>query len=841
MAMTLLCLVLLVGVLFYVMNLGWNAQTRVNIQNAADSAAAAGAGWMARSFNTVALNNTSTAQLIAGVQVLDSVPLAVHLSRKEHHWFSEALHNQLSRGVDGWWVRQALEKLTDEVDKYVFDAHAGLKPLDDFFYNSGFDVQALTHYYHPSGQGRFWVAIGAMDKLSQEIMQQLGDQAVVNATLAARANPSSSDNRDGTHGLLLPVIPEIPWKRGHFDDFERPVKYGLLPGSDTRLYNPEPVPDGLGQVDEKTTHRGPWDTIFGWRRLIGGGVTGHWVPTTSQIAQGGHGNTPLSGGAGGGGGQFIQTGSTPPTHYQVYGVMEWALSQASRQDQDDARLLHRYAQRLRELAYLKLGYLWPGPLTHTGLRMRGYANAAKKTANEPEWEIPIIKDYHFFFDGTNMYRSSPPAYEFYLEDGANTTSDDCTLRVRDLRNGLTQITYVPPRNTRFWVYDVLDGDGNIVMEGLGRGVNGSNFGMSITIPTPPRQVIDPQWITDYNTALTYADNPATRLRILETQFVAVEINSKYPMGDSRFLTPGTWRYIDRNNPHQRDPFPRVAYRAGWLDPRPWSSPKVSSHIWRDQWQYEADYDTLIGINPIYLLKVRESVHELSEDSPSATFTYNGIPYTASYHPHHPTLSWQESNGSTRRMGLQAWVGEQNSAAVMAGIDPEVFLDYKPQTVYCVDDFMFVGINVGSLIDVRNPNPLAQDINEKLAAPVDFDHAQMPPAEPGQGVRKDRLTLLGLAWREGRAAWWPATFSLGNAPRAVATAQVTIYNDHSWDLWTQMWNTRLEPVANYSAWADRMAHAAQATNLPVTISSDELQKVSQQLRAAEKLENVMSTH
>ncbi|NJL31832.1 MAG: hypothetical protein HC898_09480 [Phycisphaerales bacterium] len=111
MAMTLLCLMLLVGLLLYVMNLGWNAQARSTVQNAADSAATAGAGWVARSFNTVALNNTSMSQLIAGVQVLDSVPLAVELSRKEHHWLSEALHDQLSRGVDGWWVRDALEKV----------------------------------------------------------------------------------------------------------------------------------------------------------------------------------------------------------------------------------------------------------------------------------------------------------------------------------------------------------------------------------------------------------------------------------------------------------------------------------------------------------------------------------------------------------------------------------------------------------------------------------------------------------------------------------------------------------------------------------------------------------
>ncbi len=832
MAMTLLCLMLLVGLLLYVMNVGWNAQARSTLQNAADSSAAAGAGWVARSFNTVALNNTSMAQLIAAVQVVDSVPLAVQLSRKEHHWLSEALHNQLSRGVNGSWVRDGLERLTVEVDKYVFDQQAGLEPLDEFFNHSGFDVRELTHYYGPGGQqGKFWVAIAAMDKLNLETMNQLGDQAVVNATMAARANPASGDS---TNGLLLPVVPEVPWKRGHFDDYERPVKYGLLPGSDQRLYNPQPVPDGLGQVDDPVTQRGPWDTIFGWRRILGGGATGYWVPTTSQTSSGGQGNTPISGSAGGsGGGQFIQTGYTPPTHYELYGVMEWALRQAVRQDEDDARLLDRYDHRLSELAYLKLSYLWPGPLTHTGLRIRGYANASKKAANDPNWEIPIIKDYHFFFDGVNMKRSDPPAYEFFLEDGTNTTSDDCTLRVRDLRNGFTQITYLQPRGTVNWVYDVLDGQGNIVMEGLGRGVNGNNFGMSILIPTPPRQVVDPQWITNYNTALGYADNPTTRLQILETQYVAVEISSKYPVSDSRFLTEGTWRYVNRDNPSMRNPFARIVYRAGWLDPREWNLPMVSSYIWRDQWEYQANFDTIIGINPAFVLTINGNEHRLNDESRQISFTFNGITYTITYDPQRPIITWVNPDGSTASISLQVWVAQQNS--------PNVELGYEPQTVYCIDDFMFAGINVGTLIDVRNPNPLAQDINEKLAAPVDFEHAQMPPDKAGEGVRKSRLTMLGLAWRRGESAWWPGRFSLNNAPPAVAAAQVTIFNDHSWDLWTQMWNTRLELVRDMSGWADRLSQANQGGRLPVTISTEELDRVNQQLRAAEKLEPVMATH
>ncbi len=772
MAMTLLCLMLLVGLLLYVMNVGWNAQARSTLQNAADSSAAAGAGWVARSFNTMALNNTSMTQLIAAVQVIDSVPLAVQLSRKELDQWSGRLHQQQLQGIDGWWIQYAVELFTMEVDRMVYDRNAGLEPLDNFFNHSGFDVRELTHYYGPGGtQGKFWVAIAAMDKLNLETMNQLGDQAVINATLAARANPATGDSTDG---LLLPVVPEIPWKRGHFDDYERPVKYGLLPGSDQRLYNREPVPDGLGQVDDVVKQRGPWDTIFGWRRIIGGGVQGYWVPTNREAIDSARGNTPISRSSGGGGdGQFVVTGRTPPTHYDTYGVLEWTLDQATGSMEHEAGLLNRYTYRLRELAHSKLDYLWPGPLRQTGLRMRGYENTGKKAANDWNWEIPINKDYNRFWDGRNKLRTDPPAYEFFLEDGINTSSDDCTLRVRDMRTGFTEVTYIQPRGTQNWVYDVLDGDDNIVMEGLGRGVNGNNFGMSMLIPTPPKQVVDPVWITDFNSAVNHADVAATRQQIRETLFLAVEIESKYSMGHAKFLTPGTWRYVDGSSRERSTTtYPRLASVAGWMDPRGWGIPMTSPYVWLDQWQYQVKYDYTLGLDP--------------KDTSDATEPFTG-------------------------------------------------------TVYCIDAFIFLGINVGPLIDVRNPNPLAQDINEKLAAPLDFDHAQMPPDKAGEGVRESRLTLLGLAWRGGEAAWWPGRFGLNDAPRTVATAQVTIFNDHSWDLWTQMWNTRLEPVRNLAGWTDRLSQANQGGRLPVTISSEALNKVIEQLRAAEKLEAVMATH
>jgi hypothetical protein len=78
--MTLLALVLLVGLIFYVYNLSRQVNARLALQQSADSAAISGSVWMARSMNQVAMNNVAQTRLLASVIVLDSLPLATEMS-----------------------------------------------------------------------------------------------------------------------------------------------------------------------------------------------------------------------------------------------------------------------------------------------------------------------------------------------------------------------------------------------------------------------------------------------------------------------------------------------------------------------------------------------------------------------------------------------------------------------------------------------------------------------------------------------------------------------------------------------------------------------------------------
>jgi hypothetical protein len=71
---------LLVGLVFFVFNLGDQVNRRLDMQNAADAAAASGAGWQARSLNLAAMTNTGQAKMIATALALDAVPLAAELA-----------------------------------------------------------------------------------------------------------------------------------------------------------------------------------------------------------------------------------------------------------------------------------------------------------------------------------------------------------------------------------------------------------------------------------------------------------------------------------------------------------------------------------------------------------------------------------------------------------------------------------------------------------------------------------------------------------------------------------------------------------------------------------------
>ena len=64
---TLLAMVLLAGLVMYVFNTAHHVNQRRHLQDIADASAHAGASWMARGLNTVAMNNVAITRLIAAL------------------------------------------------------------------------------------------------------------------------------------------------------------------------------------------------------------------------------------------------------------------------------------------------------------------------------------------------------------------------------------------------------------------------------------------------------------------------------------------------------------------------------------------------------------------------------------------------------------------------------------------------------------------------------------------------------------------------------------------------------------------------------------------------------
>lgn len=363
--MAMLGLILMASLVFYVFNIGRNVPGRVVTQNAADAAAIGGATQVARALNTVAMNNVEMGRLVSAINLLDATDEALHPSYQQARAFYDAFDalypsaggNLSAREAD--FIRAAMNR---HITDYTHDIEQ-LEPVKQIFlapplhaeYGSpsgSLDVQRFTMYSGPAGRGQMWRAMEALDLYSQSVMASLPETAQLTAAQAGRVN--LQEREPAGQAVLTPVLPDIPWERRAFDDFQRPVEMGLLPAD----------------VDHRQYRRGPFDTIFGWRqpnterevispgRRVSDGV--RVVPPTD-------GNGPNGPG---GVGPPSNPGSTrevfrwdpPPTYrttytgYRMHGIQHWLQRQ-----HHNFNLRRVPMRQLRDtFAKWKLEMLWHG-------------------------------------------------------------------------------------------------------------------------------------------------------------------------------------------------------------------------------------------------------------------------------------------------------------------------------------------------------------------------------------------------------------------------------------------------------------------------------------------------
>ena len=243
----LLSLILLASLVFYVFNTGQHVTYRMETQNAADNAAISGAGWVARSFNTVAMNNVEMSRLIPLVAVMDSVPVGVDYTLKDQEAVLRAVDTRLA--VGGNVPPHVEAALRDVVRPNIQNQLELLRPVNNLLNSGNYDIGAMTFYEDASGRrGQIWQSIESLSALNVATMDNLGLLGQFNAFRGAQIAQRDGGLDGG--GLLLPWVPEVPWTRGSFEDFETVVADGRLPDNQ----------------DDPQFNRGPFDVLFGMRQ-----------------------------------------------------------------------------------------------------------------------------------------------------------------------------------------------------------------------------------------------------------------------------------------------------------------------------------------------------------------------------------------------------------------------------------------------------------------------------------------------------------------------------------------------------------------------------------------------
>ncbi len=612
----LLALTLLIGLVFYVLNVGDQGHVRVEMQNAADSAAISAAGWMAKCMNVVAMNNVAITRMLALVPTLDAFPLSTIMAHEEVSAWVQCLEWQLAHGVTDDLLREGLESLRDR----MVEQRDILAPISQYFNDGGVDMEQLTtwsirNYGGAPPHGRLWQAAEAMDLLSQVTADSAGMLAQKNAVYYG----ADSHAEIAFSVPLLPELPHLPVERTSYSQFESPVKRGVIPDREW--------PQRLG----------PYDKLYKWRNYQYKNIRerDRWVAGRPGhgATRGGNANVSVGGRTRG---RSARGSSTNPDGH-------WAS---------------------RTVARILMGYTPYGPYEWMRRRVHGYAQGW--------WQ-------------NQGYYAGKLADTFFHEYHRN---------IADIKLGY------------MWGPQTL------------------------------KVIHYPQWHVDYPAAKAIAEDPSTR--VTRTMFYLVEIRSKYPKGDSRFLQDESGKKTYKTN----GDLPIAMWVNGWNDPAEWNIPKINDWIWEDQWDYETTEDWDINIRMV-----------------------------------------QDSTGNP------VW-----------------------QKVYMVSMYVFGGIDVGGEVEVTNPSNYTS--HEGLPAPTLIDVETAGDYDPQQphhdlGVRRTLFTYFGAAAKSDSPRVWPSRFDSGNPfGRTVAVAQAEIFNNASWDLWTQNWDAKLVPVSQWQRWMALMEATAE---------------------------------
>ncbi len=791
---TILGLIMLSSMVFYVFNTGRHVQMKIETQNAADASAQTGAGWVARSLNGMAMGNVELSRLSALVNVMDAMPLAVDISitTADEPFMNDvtaqwlAANHALERDDLPEIVERELKRTADRLGEpgVVVDASIDtqLRAMDQLYKQNPNMTAAMTHFRSPTGQpGAIWRAMSAVDQLNvayalslPATAQRAASEAGLTNMLAREgqtqvdAEAASASERPGKLAMMWPIDPSFPVARGTFRDLGHTVRAGIIP------------PEGL-EYDKARYFTLEQITFY---EVVEPGYSdvprGIWLDRTERGA------------------------AARDDEVKREAEIQRLIAEGFIDERDDAGpfLLPPFATTVQQWAQ--------------DVRLSENEVQAIIARVSEEGEDSLRRNLEFI-DGLEVHRRGPFDTVFgfrYINqrppgsvrgdppgwsDGESEPTHYSTFGMQDwltfhinrswhdqLRNHLREIArikhgYIWPEKRNEadpdtlldvvmsdWEVDVERDDERSQHPSVDRFVNGDRDTdrYRIVRPEGTQEPLDPASTTVYEFA---EDNPDV---ISQTMFLVLDIY--HAKEDSAFDPALQWRGEFRDF----SKLPNWYIRGGgWRVLTNPSSPN----------------------RPRYRAAVRFADPQARPPVGRMRKTYS----PPSPFPRYPENYSYEKIGADRHLFVERCSFQTNpeveQGTYALGAYPELGF-IKPQITgepetfqyFRTRYFLLVGVNVGPRVIVSDPYIGFDPTSSDAPAPLAFTTDIGTPEE----ANRNRLTFLAAAKQANRPSLGESIFTRNAQnpyPGMVGLAQARVFNSHSFDLWTQMWTTQLQGI------------------------------------------------
>ena len=313
------------------------------------------------------------------------------------------------------------------------------------------------------------------------------------------------------------------------------------------------------------------------------------------------------------------------------------------------------------------------------------------------------------------------------------------------------------------------------------------------------------WMTNFDEAKVFAKDPKNANKILRTQYYRATVKSTRKWDDTLWLrTPREYftTTIDPLNQPNGPPAP---------DAEHW--------VWQgSQWDWYDIEKNLAARKPGILLMKKFPIPGQTNPDGTQKMT-DPVPAIIL-----KTVEWERCCNFVWRIKQEFQVDHDPNLglALRQNADGTPIL----WTTYSVGWYIFRGCELRDPVQVYNPADWGGGAILPSPMLVDTSAGDYNPdvLDPDSGVRRASFTFLGTARKDLAAQLWPAKFYRTVQAPASTFAQAKVFNNRSWDLWTQDWQVQLMPVTQWQDWRQRLtageADLSQLTGLvdPVQVRS-----------------------